>query len=224
MLLVNAWLHEKAASGSEKELIRGLNACVNLGITLHDSVVSTLFTKAKERALTGVIRCLIESKALTNYKPAELARLAFKRKDLNLFKQCLAKLKDDAAAKKTLLEQVMANQSARKPYVVTLVKAGADMVEFHTGTYANAKTNQDIEDELNILRTSVEFASKSGLNVAAGHGLNYVNTPAICQIPQICELSIGHSIIARAIHTGIYDAVKDMIDIINNATLHRNTK
>jgi pyridoxine 5-phosphate synthase len=55
--------------------------------------------------------------------------------------------------------------------------------------------------------------------VAAGHGLNYTNTQSICAISGIKELSIGHSIISRAIMSGIDRAVRDMLDIINTSTL-----
>lgn len=124
---MNAWLLDKATNGSEKELIRALSACAKLGITLNESVVTALFTKAKERALTGVISSLIESKGLTDFNPAELAKLAFQQKDHNLFKQCVEKLKGDEPAKQTLLQYVVCNQSSRKPYVSSLVKAGANL-------------------------------------------------------------------------------------------------
>lgn len=102
------------------------------------------------------------------------------------------------------------------------LQAGADMVELHTGSYANAKTKNDIENEFNRLVNAVSLASSEGLEIAAGHGLNYVNTQKICMIHEINELSIGHSIMSRAIFTGIEQAVRDMLHLINNATLHRN--
>ena len=102
------------------------------------------------------------------------------------------------------------------------LEAGADMVELHTGTYANAKSQEGIRHELSRIINAAEFAHKAGLKVAAGHGLNYINTPPVCRIFEIHELSIGHSIMSRAIHVGIDRAVRDMLDIINNATLHRN--
>lgn len=101
-------------------------------------------------------------------------------------------------------------------------EVGADMVELHTGHYANAKDSIQNEFELAKIISSSAFAFDCGLKVAAGHGLNYINTKSICMIHEINELSIGHSIMARAIYVGIDRAVKDMIDLINNATLHRN--
>jgi pyridoxine 5-phosphate synthase len=92
---------------------------------------------------------------------------------------------------------------------------GADMIELHTGAYANAKGEKAKNLELNLLLAAATFAHNSGLKVAAGHGLNYYNTQNICKIPYLNELSIGHSIIARATYTGIEKAVKEMLDIIH---------
>ncbi len=102
--------------------------------------------------------------------------------------------------------------------------AGADMVELHTGTYANAKSDKEYVDELNRLAKAAEVAQNFGMKIAAGHGLNYVNTQAICRIPQIGELSIGHSIMSRAIMLGMDRAVREMIDLINTSVLMRNSE
>jgi len=91
---------------------------------------------------------------------------------------------------------------------------GADMVELHTGEYANAKSEKEKLEQISLLLSAAAFAHHSGLEVAAGHGLNYVNTPAICKIREIRELSIGHSIIARAAFVGLERAVKEMLHII----------
>ncbi len=94
------------------------------------------------------------------------------------------------------------------------ILVGADMVELHTGTYANAKKEKDIIEQYKSLTEAALFAHNGGLSIAAGHGLNYFNTHLICKIPQIKELSIGHSIISRAAFTGLQVAVKDMLEII----------
>ncbi|HOQ48451.1 MAG TPA: pyridoxine 5'-phosphate synthase [Candidatus Kapabacteria bacterium] len=101
-------------------------------------------------------------------------------------------------------------------------EVGADMVELHTGTYANARTAERFKFELNRIINAAAFAGNLDLKVAAGHGLNYYNTKHICFIYEIEELSIGHSIISRAAFVGIERAVKEMIELINNSTLHRN--
>lgn len=102
------------------------------------------------------------------------------------------------------------------------LKAGAEMVELHTGHYANARGKERVTFEFNKIVSGASYANEIGLQVAAGHGLNYVNTQRMCFINEICELSIGHSIMARAIIVGIDRAVRDMLDLINNSTLHRN--
>ncbi len=106
-----------------------------------------------------------------------------------------------------------------KEQIETVLAAGGDMVEFHTGLYANAKTEGAINTEFNRIKESAEFASAEGLKIASGHGLNYVNTQRICTIHQINELSIGHSIISRAVFTGLENAVKDMVNLINYSVL-----
>ncbi len=115
----------------------------------------------------------------------------------------------------------------------------AQWIELHTGSYANIyamlfsnlkNTNHSIKeldlprDELHVklensiteLKESSKLAHDIGLKVAAGHGLNYQNVKTIANIPNIIELNIGQSIIARSIFTGFESAVKDMIDEISD--------
>lgn len=100
-----------------------------------------------------------------------------------------------------------------------VVETGADMVEFHTGTYANCNTEISMLKEFDKVRNACKYAKDAGLKIAAGHGLNYHNTKLIASIPQINELSIGHSIISRAVFTGLEQAVKDMISLINYSVI-----
>ena len=100
-------------------------------------------------------------------------------------------------------------------------QAGADIVEIHTGKYANVVKEQDILQELEKIKNAAHYAKSIGLRVAAGHGLNYRNVLPICKIDAIDELSIGHSIISRSVFVGIERAVKEMIEIINSASLIR---
>jgi pyridoxine 5-phosphate synthase len=95
-------------------------------------------------------------------------------------------------------------------------KAHGDMVELHTGTYANLRGDHRIP-ELQRIIDAAEYANSAGLKVAAGHGLNYVNTRPIAKIPYINELSIGHAVMARAIFTGLKTAVQDMMELIRGA-------
>jgi len=91
---------------------------------------------------------------------------------------------------------------------------GADTVEIHTGIYAEAFGKCGEKRELARIAKSTEYAFELGLSVNAGHDLNYRNTSPIAQIPNIDELNIGHSIIARAVFVGISQAVKEMLDLI----------
>lgn len=93
---------------------------------------------------------------------------------------------------------------------------GADMIEIHTGAYADARTSRIREREFKKVVEAASFANQLGLGVNAGHGLHYHNVREIAVIPEINELSIGHSIIARAIFVGLDRAVRDMIEIIGD--------
>ncbi|MDA3967786.1 MULTISPECIES: pyridoxine 5'-phosphate synthase [Helicobacter] len=118
-------------------------------------------------------------------------------------------------------------------------KLGADMVEIHTGLYANlhlmlfsnlprthntinelSKLRLELQEGLNNSLIDIQEAAKIAkelkLEVAAGHGLNYNNIEPILNIEEITELNIGHSIISRAIFTGLEQAIKDMLTIINS--------
>ncbi len=91
---------------------------------------------------------------------------------------------------------------------------GANKVELHTGEYANARTERELQERLDIIRSAAELAAEIGLGVNAGHGLNYVNIRPIREIPQIEEVSIGHALIARAVFVGMERAVKEMLELV----------
>jgi pyridoxine 5-phosphate synthase len=91
---------------------------------------------------------------------------------------------------------------------------GAEVVEIHTGHYCDAKTPLQEDEELKKILDAVAEASHRNLQIAAGHGLNYVNVQRIAEIKEIEELNIGHSIIARAVLVGLDRAVREMIALI----------
>jgi pyridoxine 5-phosphate synthase len=97
-------------------------------------------------------------------------------------------------------------------------KIGATIVELHTGHYANSKGNQQ-RNELEKIKTASSFAHSLGLRVVAGHGLSYTNTFDIAVIPEIEDVSIGHSLVSRAMFFGLERAVKDMLHILEIASL-----
>jgi pyridoxine 5-phosphate synthase len=84
---------------------------------------------------------------------------------------------------------------------------GAPAIEIHTGHYANAEKPAD---ELARIELAVQTAREFGLQVNAGHGLNYHNVQAIAAIREIAELNIGHAIVARALFSGLSEAVREM--------------
>jgi pyridoxine 5-phosphate synthase len=89
-------------------------------------------------------------------------------------------------------------------------KLGAPAVELHTGAYANAYYTSRRAAELERLRAGAVQAHGLGLRVNAGHGINYVNIAEVRAIPHMHELNIGHSILSRALFTGIEEAVREM--------------
>lgn len=96
-------------------------------------------------------------------------------------------------------------------------EAGAQMVEIHTGKYADAIREEERKEELKRVIDAARRGKNEGLIVNAGHGLNYENVYEIAKIKEIEELSIGHSIISRAVLVGLERAVKEMIEIIDKA-------
>lgn len=89
-------------------------------------------------------------------------------------------------------------------------QAGAPVIEIHTGHYADRLTADERGEELARIELAVQQGAEFGLQVNAGHGLNYQNVQAIAAIPGIAELNIGHAIMARALFTGLPEAVREM--------------
>jgi pyridoxine 5-phosphate synthase len=96
-------------------------------------------------------------------------------------------------------------------------KCGADYVELHTGSYADATDWQTEQGELRKLEDAVRLARKLELGVNAGHGLNYLNIKKLASTGGIEEFNIGHSIISRAVLVGMDRAVRDMVDLVKYA-------
>ena len=100
--------------------------------------------------------------------------------------------------------------------IETSKEVGADAVEVHTGTYCNA-AGAEREKERRTVASAVFLAYRLGLEVHAGHGLDYENVLFIAGIHEIVELNIGHSIIARAVVVGIEQAVREMKALLKKA-------
>ena len=91
-----------------------------------------------------------------------------------------------------------------------VLNTSAPVIELHTGCYANAASNMEQKKELARIRTAATYAHQAGLQVNGGHGLQFHNVQSICRVPEMVELNIGHSIIARAVFTGLEAAVQTM--------------
>lgn len=98
--------------------------------------------------------------------------------------------------------------------VKSVPHCGADAIEFNTGKYSEARSPAELSNEIARLKNAARFAKSLGIEVHAGHGLNYHNLGPVCSISEIEELNIGHSIISRAIFVGMERAVKDMIGLM----------
>ncbi len=119
----------------------------------------------------------------------------------------VAQLKDAGSVVSLFIEPTIAQIDAS-------IEVGADAIEIHTGAYANAESEDEFVETLRQIQEAAEYAHGKGLTVNAGHGLTYKNVDPIVDIPEIEELNIGHSIIARAAFVGIERAVKEMIALI----------
>jgi pyridoxine 5-phosphate synthase len=98
-------------------------------------------------------------------------------------------------------------------------RTGAGYIEIHTGIYAAARGEEN--KELEKIRSALKRGKKLGLRVNAGHDLNYRNTAPIAALEGIEELNIGHSIVARAVFVGLERAVREMAQIIRDASFER---
>lgn len=100
--------------------------------------------------------------------------------------------------------------------ILATAESGCDAVELHTGHYANARKDKEIEKHLNLLRDGRDAALSAGLLVHAGHGLTYRNIHPVARIEGLCEFNIGHSIISRAVLAGMRQATEEMKKLIEN--------
>ncbi|QDV27020.1 pyridoxine 5'-phosphate synthase [Aureliella helgolandensis] len=105
------------------------------------------------------------------------------------------------------------------PQIEKSAELGVAAIELHTGTYALAKGDEQ-QRELQRLIEAGRLAVELGLKLHAGHGLNYLNVQPVAAIANMRELNIGHSIIARAIFTGLREAVAEMKQLVDQASTY----
>ena len=101
------------------------------------------------------------------------------------------------------------------PQIELSAQLGAPFVELHTGAYAHAYFTPRRAAEFERLRFGAVRARERGLTVNAGHGINYVNIAEVRTLPHLHELNIGHSIVSRAVFTGVEEAVREMRQLMN---------
>lgn len=98
-------------------------------------------------------------------------------------------------------------------------RIGSQFIELHTGQFAEEFQKSETgnrESELQRLIFGAKLAHSLGLKINAGHGLNYENLPTLFQVPHLVELNIGHSIVSRAVFSGLENAVKEMLALMKN--------
>jgi pyridoxine 5-phosphate synthase len=93
--------------------------------------------------------------------------------------------------------------------IIASARIGADMIELHTGAFANAAPAGG-EGECVLLRDAAILAHGEGLQVNAGHGITMINLPKLMGVPHLAELNVGHHLIARAVFVGLSRAIRDM--------------
>ncbi len=131
----------------------------------------------------------------------------------------------DVRAQKRKLKEVVRRLKRGKMAVSLFVDAdpaqieaaaevGADIIELHTGHYAEAKTESEALRLLEKIAAGARLGVQLGLKISAGHGLNYVNIRRFQGLEEIEEYSIGHSIIARAVYVGLDQAVREMVALV----------
>ncbi len=99
--------------------------------------------------------------------------------------------------------------------VKTSKEIGADMVELHTGEYANAGSDAELRSQRMRIQSMAKYGASLGLTVNGGHGLDYSNVSPIAAISEIHEVSIGHAVITRAVFVGLEQAVGEMLKLVS---------
>ncbi len=94
-------------------------------------------------------------------------------------------------------------------------EVGAHAIELHTGSYADAVSDAEVEREFGRLLRAATLAGELGLELRAGHSLTFRNLPRIATLPHLVEVSIGHNVVARAVFMGLEQAVKELLALLH---------
>lgn len=219
-----------ARGGREPSVIRAAEVCEDNGatsITTHlredrrhikDKDVRTLIKKLKTNLNLEMAVTEEMGEIALEIKPHSVCLVPEKREEitteggldvagqLDKITEFVKKLKDAG-----IIVSLFIDPSEEQ--VKAAAQTGAQFIEMHTGQYSEAFGTDREEDEFLKLKKSAAFAQTLGLKVNAGHGLNYENVRRMHEIPGLYELNIGHSIISRAIFTGLAAAVREMADL-----------
>ncbi|MGD6858505.1 MAG: pyridoxine 5'-phosphate synthase [Enterobacteriaceae bacterium] len=150
--------------------------------------------------------CLVPEK---RYELTTESGLNINEKNMKYLELIINKLKKNNV-------QVSIFLNPEKDQVDKALNVGATDIEIHTGFYADSKDRKIEKEEIEKIRNTAKYANSLGLNVNAGHGLNYQNIKKILKIKYIREFNIGHSIISYALIYGLKKAVINMKKIIKN--------
>ena len=219
-----------ARGGREPSVIRAAEVCEDNGatsITTHlredrrhikDKDVRTLIKKLKTNLNLEMAVTEEMGEIALEIKPHSVCLVPEKREEitteggldvagqLEKITEFVKKLKDAG-----IIVSLFIDPSEEQ--VKAAAQTGAQFIEMHTGQYSEAFGTDREEDEFLKLKKSAALAQTLGLKVNAGHGLNYENVRRMHEIPGLYELNIGHSIISRAVFTGLASAVREMADL-----------
>ncbi len=129
----------------------------------------------------------------------------------------LARVSEGCTALKAAGVRVSLFIDAELRQVEAAARAGAPVIEIHTGHYADAQDDHARAAELQRIMAAVKHGKALGLQVNAGHGLHYHNVSTIAALAEVSELNIGHAIVARAVFTGFAEAVREMKRLMREA-------
>lgn len=154
-----------------------------------------------------------------NLQPAEILIVPERRAEVTTERgyDCVANLAHLKAVAERFSETAISVSvfvDADEAQLKAAQQAGADMVELHTGPYAHATNSIERDKELDRLDTAAHIAMELGLKVHAGHGLDYQNLGLLLKRVPVERVNIGHSIVSRAIFTGLEAAVREMKSLV----------
>ena len=180
-----------------ERLASSITTMLNFEMALSDSIVDLALRLRPHEAMIvpeGRVEVTTEGGLDVSHNPARLSRVIQRFKDVGV--RCVLFIDPE-------LDAVSRSRDV-----------GADAIELHTGRYAH---HPDDPGTIGALARAAEHGASLGLSVHAGHGLTLANVGAVARIPEIEELSIGHSIVSRSVFVGIGEAVREMRRAMNAA-------